>query len=66
MKLTRRKLTAAMLGSAAGALAQTQPPQPATPEEELTAARERMRTNAAALAAQELPMAVEPAFSFKA
>jgi hypothetical protein len=65
MKLTRRKLAAAVLGSAAGALAQNQPP-PATPDEELKAARDRLRSNSESIARQEIPMAVEPAFQFKA
>ena len=33
---------------------------------ELKAARDRLRSNAGALAGEKLPMAVEPAFQFKA
>lgn len=65
MKLTRRKLAAAMIGSSAAALAQTQPAA-TSPEEELKAARERLRANLDALGSQQVPMAVEPAFQFKA
>jgi hypothetical protein len=63
-KLTRRQL-ATVLTSAA-AVAQTQPGPPATPDGELKAARERIQANGAALAAQQVPMATEPAFQFKA
>ncbi len=66
MKLTRRKLAAAVLGSAAGALAQNQPPLPATPEAELEAARARLKSNTEIVARQDVAMAVEPAFQFKA
>jgi hypothetical protein len=66
MKLTRRKLAAAVLGSAATAMSQTQPTLPASADEELQAARERQRANAQALAGQQVAMPVEPAFQFKA
>ena len=36
------------------------------PDEELKAARDRVKANGAALARQEVPMATEPAFQFKA
>jgi hypothetical protein len=66
MKLTRRKLAAAVLGSAAVAAAQTQPPTAVTPEEELKAARDRLRASLDAVAAQQVPQSVEPAFQFRA
>ena len=64
MKLTRRQLATAL--TSAAALAQTPSGPPATPEEELKAARDRVKANGAALARQEVPMATEPAFQFKA
>ena len=64
MKLTRRQLATAL--SSAAALAQTASGPPTTPEEELKAARERVQAYGAALARQEVPMAAEPAFQFKA
>jgi hypothetical protein len=63
-KLTRRQLATAL--TSAAALAQTPSGPPAAPEDELKAARDRIRTNGAALARQEVPMATEPAFRFKA
>ena len=66
MKLTRRKLAVAVLGSSGASLAQTQRAVNGVADEELKAARERLRANAEALAAEKLPMAVEPAFQFKA
>jgi len=65
MKVTRRKLAAAVLGSSAASLAQTQR-VPAAADDEVKAARDRLRSNAEALANQKLPMATEPAFQFKA
>ena len=65
MKFTRRKLAATLAASAA-AMAQPQTPSSAVPSEELNAARERIRTATDALARQEVPMATEPAFQFKA
>lgn len=66
MKITRRRLAAAVIAPAA-LLAQTpQPPVPANPEEELAAARDQNRRNAQALDEFRVPMAVEPAFQFKA
>lgn len=63
MKLTRRKLAAALAAPAlAAAEAQTQTP-PAGP---LASARDRIRANSEALAQKTLPMTVEPAFQFKA
>ena len=64
MKLTRRQLATAL--TSAAALAQTPSGPPATPEDELKAARDRFQANGAALARQEVPMATEPAFQFKA
>ena len=64
MKLTRRQLATAL--TSAAALAQTPSAPPATPDEELKAARDRLQANGAALARQEVPMATEPAFQFKA
>jgi len=64
MKLTRRQLATAL--TSAAALAQTPSGPPATPEEELKAARDRLQANGAALARQEVPVATEPAFQFKA
>jgi hypothetical protein len=66
MRFTRRRLVQAMAGSAAVAAAQTQPAPPATPDDELKAARDRLQANAATIQRQEVPMAVEPAFQFKA
>jgi hypothetical protein len=64
MKLTRRQLATAL--TSAAALAQTPSGPPATPGEELKAARDRVTANGAALAKQEVPVANEPAFQFKA
>jgi hypothetical protein len=64
MRLTRRQLATAL--TSAAAMAQTQSGPAATPEEELKAARDRVQANGAALAKQEVPMATEPAFQFKA
>ena len=67
MKVSRRKMAQAVLGSAAGAAAAlAAPQQPASnPEQELQAARARMKTASDALAGQKVPMNVEPAFQFK-
>jgi hypothetical protein len=62
MQLTRRKLAAAVLAPAAVALPQTQ----SAPSDELAAARQRMKDNAAAMAKIEIPASTEPAFHFKA
>jgi hypothetical protein len=66
MKFTRRKLAATLAASAAAAMAQPQTPSSAVLSEELNAARERIRTATDTLARQEVPMATEPAFQFKA
>ena len=65
MKLTRRNLAAAVLGSAVVAIAEPQQPA-ATPADELQAARDRLRANLDIVRDQPVPMAVEPAFQFKA
>jgi hypothetical protein len=64
MKLTRRQLATAL--TSAAALAQTPSGPLATPEEELKAAQDRIKATGAALAKQEVPVATEPAFQFKA
>lgn len=67
MKLTRRKLASVVLVPAAAALAQPQPAAPpATPEQELQAARDRAKALSDTLARQAVAMATEPAFQFKA
>jgi len=73
MKLTRRKLaTAVLVPAAAAALsqaaqtAQTPPALPRNPDEEMKAARDRVKAMGDALAQQPVPMATEPAFQFKA
>jgi hypothetical protein len=64
MKLTRRKLATAVLNSAAfSALAQT---SPSTPDDDLKAARDRIKANTELLAKQIVPIDVEPALQFKA
>jgi hypothetical protein len=65
VKFTRRKLAAALAAPAAAALAQPQTP-PSAPGDEWKAARERIASAAGALATEEVPMATEPAFQFKA
>ena len=65
MKLTRRKLAATLVSATALSAQQTQPPPPA-PDDLLQAARDRLKANAAAVAATPVPMATEPAFQFKA
>lgn len=67
MKLTRRKLATAILSSAAGAvLAQTQPAAVPTSDEDLKAARDRIKANGETLAKLAVPMDTEPALQFKA
>ena len=65
MKITRRQLAKAALAPAALA-AQTPPPIPANAQEELAAIREQNKQNAQALDKVSVPMALEPAFQFKA
>jgi hypothetical protein len=64
MQLTRRKLATTLVSALAA-----QQPQPApapAPTDDLKAARDRLQSNAAALAATPIPMDTEPAFQFKA
>jgi hypothetical protein len=63
MKITRRKLALAALGSAAVVRAAQAPGQP---EDLNAAAKEQLRKNFEALAKFDLPMSTEPAFQFKA
>ncbi len=69
MKITRRNLAAAALGSAmclrTGATPQT-PAAPGQPEDLNAAAKEEIRKNSETLAKFDLPMSTEPAFQFKA
>lgn len=64
MKLTRRELAAAV---SATAMARARTEQPAAaPADDLQTARERLKANGELLAQQQVPMATEPAFRFKA
>jgi hypothetical protein len=63
MKVTRRSL-AQML--AVAAVPQTGSSQEPPSNEDLTSARDQMRTNIQQIAKVKLPMATEPAFHFKA
>jgi hypothetical protein len=65
-KFTRRELAAA-LSTSAVLLAQPQAPQalPANPDEELQASRSQLRDNAGQLDKFPLPMAAEPATTFR-
>jgi hypothetical protein len=64
MRLTRRQLATVL--APAVALARTAAPQAApAPDDEVRAARERVRSNGETLSHHDLPMAVEPAFQFK-
>jgi hypothetical protein len=64
MRLTRRQLATVL--APAVALAETAAqPAAAPPDEELRAARNRVKTNGETLAGQPVPMATEPAFQFK-
>jgi hypothetical protein len=65
-KITRRRLAAAALGSAAALhAASRQAPAPAIPLD-LNAAKEQGRKYSETLAKFDLPMSTEPAFQFKA
>ncbi|MFY9723913.1 MAG: hypothetical protein WB579_02785 [Bryobacteraceae bacterium] len=64
MRLTRRQLATVLAPAVALAEAAAQPA--ATADEELRAARNRVKTNGETLAGEAVPMAVEPAFQFKA
>jgi hypothetical protein len=63
-KITRRQLAGVAAGSLAVATAIAQ--APATAQDFDSAARESHKQNAEALAKFEVPMALEPAFQFKA
>jgi hypothetical protein len=67
MKLTRRELVVAA-GSAAvtAAFAQTPPSQPQGERDFAKEARDNVQRNGETLAKFGIPMAVEPAFQFKA
>ena len=62
MKITRRNLAAVVFAPAAFADPQTQ----TSPQDELEAARQRIKDNAAAVAKLDVAMSTEPAFQFKA
>ena len=64
MKLTRRQLATALAPAVAlaGTAAQSAP----AVDDELSAARERVKANSEVIAGHDLPMTVEPAFQFKA
>jgi hypothetical protein len=64
MKLTRRQLVST-LGVAAAVSAQQRPPAAETPEELQKAAAARLRRTSDILDKVHLPMATEPAFTFK-
>ena len=64
-KFTRRDLAAAALATSL-ASAQTAQTAPATPEEELTAARRRLGAAQGLMDKVELPMSTEPAVQFRA
>ena len=66
MKITRRKLGAAMMAPAVLLAQAPQPPIPATADEELAAVKEQNRRNAEALDKFRVPISAEPAFVFKA
>ncbi len=62
--MTRRKLAVLLASSgalASGALAQTTPPT-----DPLQAAKDRIKANSDTLFKEQVPMATEPAFQFKA
>jgi hypothetical protein len=69
--MTRRELAAFLVAApglaAAPAVAQTaNAPEPASPDDQLAAAKDDLRQAAAQLAKTKLDMATEPAFRFKA
>jgi hypothetical protein len=63
MKITRRSLAAAAL--APGAILSQPSAKPATPDEELAAARQRLKSAAEALDKFDIEITVEPAFVFR-
>ena len=65
MKITRRALVSA--GVVGAVLAPSVPAQtPLTPDDLLSAARELVKRNGESLSKIAMPMATEPAFTFKA
>jgi hypothetical protein len=70
MKITRRTLARMLAATAAVSGAEAQTPSQASPsngiDEDATAARELLQSNARDIAKVTLPMATEPAFRFKA
>ena len=67
MKLTRRKLAAALAAPALAA-GRTPPDEQSQPPavDPLAAAKARIQANSQALAKESVPMTTEPAFQFKA
>jgi hypothetical protein len=59
MKITRRELAAAVVAAPLS-------PAQTSPDDLVKAARDRLKSNANALAAVNVPMDTEPAFQFKA
>ena len=66
MKITRRNLAALAAAAVAASPQATVGQQPASGEDLMKTKRDQMQANATALAAVKVPMAVEPAFQFKA
>jgi hypothetical protein len=66
MKTSRRELARILAVAPVLAQAQTPAPAPATPDDELKAARERTQNAVAQTARVKLTPAVEPAFTFQA
>jgi hypothetical protein len=68
MKITRRTLAVSAVASAAALAQNAAAPAPGSESAEqlLQAAREQIRRNGETLTRQSIPMAVEPAFQFKA
>jgi hypothetical protein len=64
MKVTRRSI--ARMLAAAAAVPQSATSQTPSPDADLDSAREQLKTNAHQIAKVKLPMAIEPAFHFKA
>ena len=65
MKVSRRSLGKILVAAApAAVLAQT--PQPPSPNDDAKSAHDAMRNNLSLIAKVKIPMAVEPAFRFKA
>ena len=66
MKITRRRLAALAAAAVAAPPQAGVAQQPAAGEDLMKTKRDQMQANATALAAVKIPMAVEPAFQFKA